>query len=493
MAQAVKVGIFATICLILLAFLIWNIEGINPFRPKAATLEAVFHSVAGLDDKAAVRVAGVRVGKVDGIRLDGQQARVTLVLEKPLPLTVGTTARISNMGLLGDKYVELLPGPIDAPPLPPGTVLVGSTPISFDDALAKLNGVGESVQQVAGSLAGANLGPAISDLVHDIQLTSQEIRTLVAENRANVGATVANFDRVSATLAEEIPRLSTQMQRALDQISTVVAENRGNLSSSMENIRTATDKVQTSIDNLNKITGKIASGEGTIGKLVNDDQAYNQVVKTLDSIQGGVASLSETLGAVKKFNLDLDLQSVYLASPTKPDAAGLDKVTSQSRFGLVLDPQDGKRIYKAALGTTRDGKRKTKTQTFVTEGPAGTTTETVKTFTSEDSYAASVLLGYKGFKDMRLWGGLIEGKGGVQVEYPLLDRRLWLSLEAFDFSREQNLSPHLRVSGQWQLNPNLYILGGYDDVLEHHSLFLGGGIHWRDDNLKYLLGSVPLK
>lgn len=493
MAQAIKVGIFATIGLVLLAFLIWNIEDINPFGPKGKRLDAVFQSVAGLDDKAAVRVAGVRVGKVDGIGLEGQQAKVSLLLDKPLPLTVGTTARIANMGLLGDKYVELVPGPADAPPLPEGTVLAGTTPVSFDDALAKLNSIGDSIQQVAGGFGGQDFGRGVNELVRDIQLTSREIRMLVVENRATVASAVANFDRVGATLAQELPKLASQMQRALDQINAVVGENRENLAGGLENFREASGKIQVSIDNLNKITDKIASGEGTIGKLVNDDKAYNEVVKTLDSIQGGVATLSETLGAVRKLNLDLDLQGTYLLDPTEETVAGLNPQTSQTFFGVVIDPQDGKHLYKGGIGNTRDGKRKTKTQTIVTTNPDGTTsTETIRTFTAEDRYAVSALLGYQGPRDARLWGGLIEGKGGVQIEYPMLDRRLWLSLEAFDFNRELDLSPHLRVSGRWQFHPNVYLTGGYDDALENDSLFLGAGIRWRDDNLKYLLGSLPI-
>ena len=67
-----------------------------------------------------------------------------------------------------------------------------------------------------------------------------------------------------------------------------MAENRGNVSASLGNIHELTAKLQTSADNLNKISGKIASGKGTIGKLVNDEKAYNDVISTLDSIQGGV-------------------------------------------------------------------------------------------------------------------------------------------------------------------------------------------------------------
>ena len=201
MRQLVKVGVFATLCLVILAVLIWKIEDINPFGEEGQRLAAVFDSVAGLDDKAAVRLAGVRVGRVDGVGLDGRRAKVEILLDKPLPLTQGTTARIANLGLLGEKYVEIVPGPADAPPLPPGTVLQGTTPPSFDDAMAKLEDIGTSIQEMTGSF-GEDLGENVNQLIAEVQATAREIRLLVAANRANVDATVANFNRVSATLAE---------------------------------------------------------------------------------------------------------------------------------------------------------------------------------------------------------------------------------------------------------------------------------------------------
>ena len=128
MSSAIKVGIVGTLVFVVLAWLIWKIEDINPFSEEGRRVDASFVSVAGLDDKAAVRVAGVRVGRVDGIRLDGTRALVTLLLEKPVPLTEEATARIANMGLLGDKYVELVPGPKRRKPLAQGAVLPGITP-----------------------------------------------------------------------------------------------------------------------------------------------------------------------------------------------------------------------------------------------------------------------------------------------------------------------------------------------------------------------------
>ena len=72
MSNVIKVGLFATIGLIVLAVLIWQIEDINPFGPEGSQLSARFATVAGLDDKAPVRVAGVRVGRVDGISLEAR-------------------------------------------------------------------------------------------------------------------------------------------------------------------------------------------------------------------------------------------------------------------------------------------------------------------------------------------------------------------------------------------------------------------------------------
>jgi phospholipid/cholesterol/gamma-HCH transport system substrate-binding protein len=481
MSQAVKVGLFATVCLIVLAVLIWKIEDINPFTKEAKTVDAVFDSVAGLDDKATVRVAGVRVGRVQAVGLDGRRARVTLLLEQPVALTEGSYARIANLGLLGEKYIELIPGPMDAPPLPPGVVLPGKTPPTIDEAIAKINDIGTSIQQVTGSISGANLGESLNKLISEFELTSREIRLVVAENRANVAATLANANQASATLARELPRLAGQMDRTLQQIETLIAGNKGNVSDSLSNIREVTDRLQTSVDNFNQISGKIASGQGTIGKLVNDEKAYDEVLSTLDSIQGGVESLSGTLGAINKFKIDLDMQGYYL-----PDQDG-----SQTNFLVDIDPQDNQRLYRAGLASPPGGKRKEKTQTVTVTNPDGTSeVTTINTVTNERTYAATGLFGYRGPRDVRLFAGLIENAGGAQVEVPVFQDRFLVSFEAFDFNRPQDLSPHLRLTGRWRFHPNLYVVGGYDDFLENDSFFLGGGIRWNDENIKYLAGAI---
>jgi phospholipid/cholesterol/gamma-HCH transport system substrate-binding protein len=487
MKNALKVGIFAAIALAVLAFLILRIEDLKLFGAEGQRIDAVFDSVAGLDDKAAVRVAGVRVGRVDGIGLDGARARVSLLLEQPVPLTVGAHAVIASAGLLGDKYIELVPGPPGGAPLPEGTVLEGETPVSFDQAMEQISEIGQSIQNVTGSLSGALSGDdkdsRIAQLLENLERISADVRDLLAANRSEVDATIRNFESASATLARELPRLAERMEMVLAEVGAVVGDNRDELSESLTNIRQLTESLKPTVADLNTISGRLAAGEGTVGKLLTSDEAHDQLVKTLGTIETGVGELSETLGAVQKIGLDLNLGGYYLADAEQGQASLTIDIDTRSDW-----------LYRAGLVDSAYGRERTTSERITTTGEDGNVgVRTIETVKFDDKLLVNALLGHQLGDDFRLYTGLIESSFGVQAQYPLLDDRLWLTFEAFDFDRPDDRSPHLRFGTEWRLNPNLYLLGGYDDLLEsdRNSFFLGGGIRWNDPDLKYLVGAAP--
>jgi len=96
MSRAALVGLFTAVCLAVLGWLVFSIEDWSLGGAKGRTVDVLFDSVAGLNEKAPVRVAGVRVGTVDSISLDGRMARVHVQLEQDVPLTEGTRATISK-------------------------------------------------------------------------------------------------------------------------------------------------------------------------------------------------------------------------------------------------------------------------------------------------------------------------------------------------------------------------------------------------------------
>ena len=101
MSPAAKIGLFMLLGLIILGVFIIKIEDI-PVGERGDRLEvtARFESVAGLDRQAAVRIAGVRIGKVEDISLDGSKAVLLLSLQPSVRLHEGAWL----FELLDDDY-----------------------------------------------------------------------------------------------------------------------------------------------------------------------------------------------------------------------------------------------------------------------------------------------------------------------------------------------------------------------------------------------------
>jgi phospholipid/cholesterol/gamma-HCH transport system substrate-binding protein len=105
------VGLFVLIGLGVIAFLSLRVGGIAYPVGTPLRLYANFDEIAGLNPRAPVVISGVKVGQVSEITLnDDFRARVALDIDPELELPVDTSASIVTSGVLGDRYVSLLPG-----------------------------------------------------------------------------------------------------------------------------------------------------------------------------------------------------------------------------------------------------------------------------------------------------------------------------------------------------------------------------------------------
>lgn len=487
MSQTARVGALMLAALIVLGVFVIRIEEI-PIGTKGGRyrVQAIFPSVAGLDAKSPVRIAGVRIGLVEDIELKGDLALVTLAIEHGVALRQGARAEVTSLGMLGDKYIEIYPGPLDSPPLPAGAVLDGTSPIAFDEVLRTVGDVGTDIKAVTASLrqslAGDEGQQRIDEILENIRQLSEDTRAMVAANRASVDDTIANFRAFSLTLKEELPRLAEKLNALADRVETVVAENRGNLSDSLGNIKDVSARLRTSADNLNEISGKIARGEGTIGKLVNDDETVDNLNSTLKSVESGVASLKNTIGRAERWRLDLTMRSETLP--------GLDDDSSRSTFGLDLATSE-RRFFRLELVDSPFGRRTLTTQTSTVTYPDGRIETTVEeTERVKDTSTVNAQVGYV-FPKFTLRAGLFESTGGVGIDHVTLKNRLKFSLEAYDFNRDTK-PPHVRLEGRYFLSKNVFAYAGWDDPTwsERSTAILGGGVTWGDDDVKYLLGTV---
>jgi phospholipid/cholesterol/gamma-HCH transport system substrate-binding protein len=507
MSSAAKIGVFMLIILAILGYFVLKIEDIDLSRGKGTRhVRVLFDNVAGLDEKSAVRVAGVRKGKVTKVRLlDNGKAEVTLDIDDDVPLHSNASAHVANLGLLGEKYIELEPGTENTPRTPPEVTVTlhGSQPASIDDVTSQVSAIATDVKAITESMRHAVGGPAgqqrLEEIVDNVRQITGEMRSLIAANRTNVDATLTNFRAISGDLRVEIPKLAASIDRVANQLGGTVGENREDIRKVVENLKVLSDELKTTTANTNSITGQVKSGQGTVGKLIYDEEAYKRLNSALGSVESGVNELRNTLGRVGKIGLDLGMKSEYLAgAETQHNGINLNG-RSRSAVTVRLAPNmERNRFYNIELADDPTGKKREKDIIDTVTDPATGVSHT--TITHETRYDQSTRISAQAgwlLDNLGVRVGLFDNTGGIGADYQY-NKRIRITGEAFDFGARYDSNPHVRVFGEYTLRmekpntPRIFVTSGVDNALNHTAFIIGGGIRWRDDDLKYLLGSIPI-
>ena len=508
MTPAAKVGLVMLIALAVLGYFVLRIEDISLSRSRTTReVKAIFDDVSGLDDESAVRIAGVRKGHVTDIKVrpDGT-AEVTMTVDDDVPLHADAQAKVASLGLLGEKYIELDPGTGRSPVLPSNqTVMIrGTQPASFDEVTQQVSAIAEDVKAITASLRAVTAGPngqqRLDDIVENVRDITAEVRLLIAANRGNIDATMANTRAITEHLRTEIPRLAATLDRVANQIGGTVGENRQDLRVVVENLRGLSKDLRTTADNLNAVTGQVRSGEGTVGKLLYSDEAHERLTGALTSVETGVKSLQDVLGRVGKMQLDLGIKADYYAglSPQVIDGIETSDGSTRAAIGLRLTPDPARnRFYNIELADDPRGTKRDKVTVETRTNPATGQSETIVTEQTkyDRDFVISAQAGWV-LDELALRVGLFDSTGGVGADYQWNDR-IRVTGEAFDFGGKRDNLPHLRLFGEYVVRkeqphtPLLFVTSGVDNALNDVAFTFGGGIRWRDEDLKYLLGSIP--
>jgi phospholipid/cholesterol/gamma-HCH transport system substrate-binding protein len=136
----VMVGVFVVIGILCLGYLSIKLGKLELFGGDNYIVNADFDSVAGLKSGASVEIAGVEVGRVDGIGLDPQQsgrARVKLKMQRGVKLQEDVIASVRTRGIIGDRYVLLKPGGSETLIRPGGVIRETESAVDLEELLSK--------------------------------------------------------------------------------------------------------------------------------------------------------------------------------------------------------------------------------------------------------------------------------------------------------------------------------------------------------------------
>jgi len=145
-----KVGFFILIGMAILFFIVFSVGDIYLVK-QGYHITAIFNFASGIGPSAPVRLAGVGVGEVEGVNIfydekdKRTKAKVYAWIRDPARIEEDATITINTLGLLGEKYLEVIPGTPDKPLLKNGSEIVGHDPVQMEQVTEDLKKMADSV------------------------------------------------------------------------------------------------------------------------------------------------------------------------------------------------------------------------------------------------------------------------------------------------------------------------------------------------------------
>ncbi|MGW3443934.1 MCE family protein [Streptomyces sp. NPDC001076] len=224
-APLVKFSLFALVTIAATALLAATIVNVS-FAPKD-TYHAVFTDVTGLETGDDIRVAGVRVGEVDGIRIkDRTLAEVTFTVSADRPLLAGTRAVVRYRNLVGQRYIALTEGTGDVTArLRPG----GTIPLSRTQPALDLNALLNGFKPLFAALSPSDVNQLATEIVQTLQGEGGTVNSLLAHT-ASLTSTLADRDKLIGsvidklnTVLETLDKRGSRFSGLLTQLRRVVS------------------------------------------------------------------------------------------------------------------------------------------------------------------------------------------------------------------------------------------------------------------------------
>ncbi len=317
--MSARVGLFFLIGCALLWITYEALNGGSFSRQQGYTVVAGFATLKELKPGDDVRQAGVRIGSVQSTRLAAGRAEAVLLIDNNVRLAKDATASIAMAGLLGGGYVSLDFGTAEAGFVPAGERLRTRESADINTVLADL---GNLTGDIKGALSG--IGGMAGDTAGPGGLF-QKLDKLVTDNSEHLTRTIDNLDAITTEIRSgqgTIGKLINE-STAHDELLAAIAE-----------IRAAAGEAKVFVADTRGIVDQVKSGQGAIGTLLYDEQTAANLRQTIANFEALSTKLASGQGTIGKLLVDDSLYNEVQGVVRKADRA-LDGMGDQGPISAV--------------------------------------------------------------------------------------------------------------------------------------------------------------
>ena len=480
-----------TLIMLAASYLLFQYTSEKMSGGKGYRVHALFHNALGVYEKTRVLSAGLRVGQVEERVLDQEtgKAKVFLRIDPEISLYANAVIGKKSASLLGEYYLDIDPGTpfamkdgqkVEIPRLKEGDrILFVTEPAEVGEIMDSVNTILPVLKAILDDVKGLTSGP-IKDIAHNTNEMIEKNSIIVERLLGRMDEIAATVEGITKSEADDVKVALRNVREITEGIKGLVGTTQGQVSGAGEDLRESLQKLQHSVNSLDKslnhvekITGKMVDGEGTVGHLLTDDT----VAKNLESITDDVSTLTHGVSRLQTI-VGLRTEYNYLSGQFK------------NYLAVTLMPRPDK-FYLIEIVDDPRGYR-TKSQVYQ-ESSTGTTL--TKTITTTEQLRLTFQFGKRIGPFVGRFG-IKESTGGVGADLYLFDDRLMLTADMYDM--RSNQYPRFTARASLALYKRMvYLVGGVDDVFNYvrtqgaaggfFDWFLGAQLVFNDEDLKSLL------
>lgn len=345
MTTEAKVGAFTLAGFALLFAVAVLLGGISFGGDKGYTVYAGFRQVTGIVPQSEVMLSGVPIGKVKSIANDGDGVTVTLGINPDVHIPKDSTVTIGSSGVMGEKFVNILPRKNTGEWVSDGDYLIGEDEEGMDAVFAKMGKALEEVQDLLVTINGivadpqlknalVNVSVNMADAASHINGLMKTLEHMAADNEGDVRETIRNLNAATAGMQRTMASVESMMAN-LDSVAgdPTTAEN---LKITLANIKETSEKIEHIASNLDTTFGDPQTAENlkeTIQNARNLTEKADKMLGKAEKIK--VQPTADILYSGKEsdfkanFNVDVGAEDGPFLSVGVDDIGDGDRVNAQ--------------------------------------------------------------------------------------------------------------------------------------------------------------------
>ncbi len=481
-------------------------------KDESVLLNASFRDASGLTRRSRVQIAGIPVGEITDIKLEGVRARVFIRVKKEIGVRENASISKRSESLLGDYMLDLVPGTEEVPVLAEGGEIKRVVDAQgMEQIFGSLTTITADIQAVTGALknvlGGAQGQGSLESIVQNLVKLTEAVEKTIRESASKLDSILANVDAVSGdvrrltereqnsvgNIVANIESISKDVRDVMTSVKKVVGENEGEVKGGVEGLKETMAKLDRTMANIEAVTNQVKAGQGAIGALVSDQKLGQKVSDTVEDI-------ADYAGRLTNLEVEVGVKADYL----------LNQGNAKTFLQVRLTPKPDKYYLLEAV----DDPRGSVETTYVQSNPpnAGDPVVQKQTVTKESIKFSAQFAKRYSFLTLRF--GIIESTGGVGADFTLpikffytsrwIEDALAVKVDAFNFSIEALRFPRLRATVRFIPFEHVYVNVGMDDILNTpnrdtltnrlisgRDFFFGAGVYFTDSDLKSILPVIP--